>query len=298
MTNAAKPVLLGGVGVPDFNDAKDVAIAGTTAYLADYTGSLRVVDVSHPAAPVIVGSTDGTLGGYLMDVGVAPPFVFGADVFFRNGVPIVDVSVPNTPIARTRLDFPSPFRDDNGTGIAVDGTYLYLTASRGIVENGTSEDTGLYIGQYRALEDAKGVAPTVAIESAAEGATFIEGETIPIRAAATDDVAVVSVTFLVDGTTAFTDTSAPYQFSVTAPTGVGTLTVAANALDLGANVGTALAHVNVIPDPGFRFYADPFPLVHAEKTWVFVEDFDHRSGKAVISVIPFDERGPSGPARR
>ena len=90
----------------------------------------------------------------------------------------------------------------------------------------------------------------MAIESPAEGATFIEGETIPIRAAATDDVAVVSVTFLVDGTTAFTDTSAPYQFSVTAPTGVGTLTVAANALDLGANVGTALAHVNVIPDPG------------------------------------------------
>src|SRR5438309_8249409 len=123
------------------------------------------------------------------------------------------VSVPTTPRARTRLDSLSPFRDDNGTGIAVHGTYLYLTASRGIVENGTSEDTGLYIGQYRALEDTKGVAPTIAIESPTEGATFIEGETIPIRAAATDDVAVVAVTFVVDGAIAFTDTSAPYQFS-------------------------------------------------------------------------------------
>jgi hypothetical protein len=54
---------------------------------------------------------------------------------------------------------------------------------------------------------------------------------------------------------------------------------------------------NVIPDPGFRFYADPFPFVHGEKTYVFVEDFEHRSGKAAISVIPFDERGPSGPAQ-
>jgi hypothetical protein len=53
----------------------------------------------------------------------------------------------------------------------------------------------------------------------------------------------------------------------------------------------------VIPDPGFRFYADPFPLVHEGQTYVFVEDFDHRAGKAVISVVPFDERGPTGPAR-
>jgi hypothetical protein len=53
---------------------------------------------------------------------------------------------------------------------------------------------------------------------------------------------------------------------------------------------------NVIPDPGWRFYADPFPFVHDGKSFVFVEDFDHRAGKGVISVVPFDERGPSGPA--
>ena len=52
---------------------------------------------------------------------------------------------------------------------------------------------------------------------------------------------------------------------------------------------------NVIPDPGFRFYADPFPLVHEGKTYVFVEDFDHKTAKAIISVLPFDEQGPIGP---
>ena len=54
---------------------------------------------------------------------------------------------------------------------------------------------------------------------------------------------------------------------------------------------------NVIPDPGFRFYADPFPFVHRGRSYVFVEDLDHRRNKAVISVVPFGESGPSGPAR-
>jgi hypothetical protein len=54
---------------------------------------------------------------------------------------------------------------------------------------------------------------------------------------------------------------------------------------------------NVIPDPGFRFYADPFPIVHNGRTYVFVEDLDHRRNKGVISVIPFTGRGPAGPAQ-
>ena len=53
---------------------------------------------------------------------------------------------------------------------------------------------------------------------------------------------------------------------------------------------------SILPDPGFRFYADPFPFVHRAQTYVFVEDWDHRRNKAVISVVPFDATGPSGPA--
>ena len=52
---------------------------------------------------------------------------------------------------------------------------------------------------------------------------------------------------------------------------------------------------NVIPDPGYRSYADPFPFVHEGKTWIFVEEVDHRVNKGIISVIPFGEGGPSGP---
>jgi hypothetical protein len=53
---------------------------------------------------------------------------------------------------------------------------------------------------------------------------------------------------------------------------------------------------NILPDPGFRFYADPFPFIHDGRAYVFVEDLDHRTNKAVISVVPFDDRGPTGPA--
>jgi hypothetical protein len=42
----------------------------------------------------------------------------------------------------------------------------------------------------------------------------------------------------------------------------------------------------------FRFFADPFPVVWDERTLLFFEDFDHRTGKGRISAINF---GPSGP---
>jgi len=64
--------------------------------------------------------------------------------------------------------------------------------------------------------------------------------------------------------------------------------------DSGTLAGTSWG---VIPDPGFRFYADPFPFSHDGRTWVFVEDLDHRTNKGIISVVPFDERGPTGAAR-
>jgi hypothetical protein len=49
-----------------------------------------------------------------------------------------------------------------------------------------------------------------------------------------------------------------------------------------------------IPDPGHRFYADPFPVTWGGKTCVFVEDLDHRVGKGIISAVEFDGAGPKG----
>lgn len=245
VSNPAGPVALGSVSL---TNATDLAVEGNAAYVADYNGSLRVVDISAPAAPVLRGSTTQSLGGILTDVAKSREFVFGADVFFVNGVPITNVANPASPVVRGRLDFPA--RDDNGTGIAVDNNYVYLTADHSLTENGSTGDSRLYIGQYLAVEDKAGVPPVVSITAPAANDTVIEGSTLSVTVQATDDVQVVSVDFVVNGAVVFTDSAAPYQFSMTVPTGSTSLTLGATALDRGNNIGTAAdVRVNVIPDP-------------------------------------------------
>jgi len=52
-----------------------------------------------------------------------------------------------------------------------------------------------------------------------------------------------------------------------------------------------------LPDDGFHFYADPFPFEYDGRTFLFVEDFDHRLAKGVISVVEYDDSGPIGSPR-
>jgi DNA-binding beta-propeller fold protein YncE len=245
VTNPATPIARGNLAT---SDARDVTVEGDIAFVADFNGSLKTVNFSAPATPQLLATTSQSLGGILADVAKVREFVFGADVFFVNGVPIVNVSNPASPVVRARLDFPQ--RDDNGNGIAVDNQYVYLAADRSIQENGVTGDSRLYIGQYVALEDKAGIPPTVTITSPAAGTTVIEGSTVQITVQATDDVQVASVNFLVNGSVAFTDSAAPYQFTLTVPVGVSTLTLGATATDLGSNTGTAPnVQINVIPDP-------------------------------------------------
>lgn len=60
--------------------------------------------------------------------------------------------------------------------------------------------------------------------------------------------------------------------------------------------GVATTHAlgngwSVLPDRGDHFYADPFPLQWQDRFFLFVEDYPHATGKAVISVVPFDAAG-------
>ena len=61
--------------------------------------------------------------------------------------------------------------------------------------------------------------------------------------------------------------------------------------DLGHHPDTGW---NTLPDDGRRFYADPFPLAFAGSTHVFVEEFPHATGKAIISAVRFGPDGPEG----
>ena len=52
-----------------------------------------------------------------------------------------------------------------------------------------------------------------------------------------------------------------------------------------------------LPDDRSRFYADPFPIEHDGRTFVFVEDFVHALGYGVISAVEFGAEGPIGAPR-
>ena len=49
-----------------------------------------------------------------------------------------------------------------------------------------------------------------------------------------------------------------------------------------------------LPDDGRRFYADPFALSRNGAVTLFVEEFDYRRGKGVISAVGFGPEGPRG----
>ena len=252
VTNPGAPALLGAVNYG--GDPRDVALQGNFAFAADFSKSLSLVDLTNPAAPAYRASTDLTLGGRLQDVAISGNFALGADVVFVNGVPITDISRPPALLSRAILNFPfgqQGFRDDNGTGIAADGAYVYLTAAADTgTENGTTGDTRLYIGQFNTTQDNLGVAPTVRISSPVSGTTLFQGQQVQIAAQASDDVGVAVVNLQVNGQTVFSSTSPPYQFLLTIPANGPTLTIGAQAIDFGSNIGTAVPVViNAVPDP-------------------------------------------------
>ncbi len=52
-----------------------------------------------------------------------------------------------------------------------------------------------------------------------------------------------------------------------------------------------------LPDDGQRFYADPFPVLHQGVVTLFVEEYEHRLGKGIISAVTFGNDGPIGRPR-
>lgn len=228
----------------------DVEVQGRAAYVADLGSSFTVVDFSNLDAPTVVASAPADVGGLLQDVAVVGNLAFGADVFFVNGVPILGIEGAQPPVSKAILDF-SAFGDENGSGIAVDESFVYLTAGFELFNEGFSGGGRLYVGRYREVTDDAGIAPTVAITSPAAGTSVVEGSEITVTAQASDDVLVAAVDFFVDGVRVASDGAAPYEARVTIPTGTTEATLGARAGDYGGNESSASEVViEVIPDPG------------------------------------------------
>lgn len=250
VANPSAPQLVGSVGLA--GSPKDLRASGTIAYVAAYTGGVQVVDFSTPSAPRVIGGLPGSApNGFVpRDVELAGNFAIFAEQLFPHAVPFVDVTTPSAPVLKGIIDF-EPIADYAGTGIAVAGPFVYETAESFVVSNDNvaNGNTRLFIGQYLPLEDLAGVPPTVTITDPLSGATIYEGQQITVRATATDDIAVATVTFAVNGQDVFTDTSTPYEYTFTAAPGAGTLQLTATATDLGNNNASAASTVSVVPDP-------------------------------------------------
>lgn len=246
IANPSAPAVLGNVFT---GDARQVAIRGNSVFVADQANSMRSVDISNRAAPVVVSTTPLNLGGRLNDIVLSGNFALGADVFFVNGIPIVDVSNPASLQPRAILNFTA--RDDNAMGIAADPIFVYIaTDHSGLNRGGSFGDSRLYIGQYQPRQDLAGIPPVASITSPASGSSQVEGSQITVSVNATDDIAVAAVQFFVNGQPAFTTTTAPYQYTFTIPIGARSLTLGARAFDLGNNIGTAPdVTITVTPDP-------------------------------------------------
>ena len=280
IANPVAPSLLGSVGT---GSAQQVALdaTGRFAFVADFNNSFTAVDLNDPQHPVVRASAPLSTGGRLVDVATVGRFAVGADIFFVNGVPILDVRTPSTPVPLAILNF-SQFGDDNGTGIAADSTFVYLTTDR----------RRLLIGQYLQIDDTAGIPPTVAITAPLPPDPLTEGQTIILRAAATDDLAVASVRFFVNGAPVLTDTGVPFEVSVTVPVGTTSLTLGAQARDFGDNVGVAQeVTVTVIPDPGTTGVGrvldrDRHPVLGATVTCRGVVGLTAMDGTFAIAQVP------------
>lgn len=238
VSNPNAPVLRGALAG---GDVRDVEIRGNAALLADLSfRSFTSVDISNPSAPVLSRSLPAQFGGLLFDIGLAGDFAFGADVFFVNDTPVIDITDPLNPVARFIFRFPG---DATGTGVKADAAFVYLLS-----------DGNLSIGQYRAITDNNGIPPTVSIVNPMPGSTVIARTTVPVTIQAVDDVAVAAVQLLVNGQVVGTATGAPYTIGLPVPAGVTSIAFQARAVDLGGNVG-------VSPEAGYNVIVGPLTTV-------------------------------------
>ncbi len=243
VTDLSSPMRLGSVNI---GSVKDVVIENGFAHVASFSQGYRVVDVRQPMTPTITGG-DNVIAP--RDVALTRNFAFYAEQLFPNVVAFINIFDPQQPVFSGTINL-SPFGDYAGTGIALDASYAYITEERFIVRGdfGTSGDTRLFIAQYRDINDNNGVAPTVNITNPVNEQVLVEGKRVVVTADANDDVAVASVIFSVDGTPAFTDTSAPYSFGLTIPS-QEQVNVVATAVDLGGNTtASETVTIQIQPD--------------------------------------------------
>ena len=154
-------------GAPEIGDFVRIAgnaeiflADGSLLYLAlNYggSGSLRMMDISDPAAPANAGYI--TTRGEITSLAVSGGYVYLTQQFTTDGTEagllVVDVSDPAAPVMAGDFNLPG------ARSVAVEGGYLYLTDSSGlrvfdISDPAVPEETGILTMSYRCVLSADG----------------------------------------------------------------------------------------------------------------------------------------------
>ncbi|MGH9423142.1 MAG: Ig-like domain-containing protein, partial [Thermoanaerobaculia bacterium] len=193
-----------------------------------------------------VGAGYGSYG----EIAVIGPIAAVTD-FYAPLLTTYDVSNPQLPEGRDQLNWYAAGYS-SATGIDIDSEYAYITAddnAGGGFEPHATGSTRLVVLRHTLVIDTHGVAPAVQIVSPANNATLITGSLVTLSANATDDVAVASVRFFINGNEFTTLKTAPFgvDWSVPDP---GSYSIYAIATDFGGNsTQSSTVTVNVIADP-------------------------------------------------
>ncbi|WP_143870908.1 Ig-like domain-containing protein [Catenovulum sediminis] len=230
ISDLSSPMRLGSINI---GNIRAVVMDGDYAYVACYTCGYKVINISDPMRPVIVG---GDTRFYPSDVELTNGFAFFSDILFVNAVPFVNIADPENSLFQGVIDI-RQFGDRDASALSIDAGFVYSTGYN-----------RLYISQYRILNDNQGVPPNVEVISPPDGDVVVEGSRILVRAEATDDVAVATVQIRVNGNLVASDTTRPYEVPITVPTGVTSMNILVEGVDFGNNVGDAIALLTVEPD--------------------------------------------------
>lgn len=135
-------------------------------------------------------------------------------------------------------------------------------------------------------------APIVAVVAPASGTEVVQGGTIRVTAAATDDFGVTGVRLIVNGQPGPEDTTAPYETTVTVPATGSELRLAAEAMDVrGQSTTSEVVVLRVVPDPGTTavgtvVFEDGSPVFNAQVLCQGLRGTSGAAGNFAISGVP------------
>ena len=244
----------------------DLEPGGTLPTHIGMRGGVVVAGRGASGASRIVLQNGATWAASSIDFGISDFAIEAGDLVLatESGSGVVALLSPKrTPGTLTTLgsiDYDAFFQ----AGLVADERYFFLA---------DSYNSQLHIGEHSREQDGLGIPPTVMPVRPLGGDFVEEGTVIELEVAASDDIGVKRVSILRDDVEIARGTRPPYRATVrttnvTAPT---TMTIGAEALDFGGNVGqmaplefAVVPVVDTIPPTVTLLEPSPFEWVAAD----------------------------------